>query len=60
MGLFIGMPARLDRRSQVGGDSGSLLSGLLGYVILRFAPPAADGFQADPKLTAKSQGCRYR
>ena len=54
-GLFIGMLAfasspNLIEEAKLGVITGSLLSGVLGYLVLRFAPPAADAAQAETEI----------
>jgi NhaA family Na+:H+ antiporter len=55
MSLFIGMLAyatspELVEEAKLGVMSGSLLSGLLGYLVLRFATPAADAARAEAEI----------
>lgn len=55
MSLFIGMLAfagrpELVEEAKLGVMSGSLLSGLLGYLVLRFAKPAADAARAEAEI----------
>ena len=55
MSLFIGMLAfagrpELIEEAKLGVISGSLLSGLLGYLVLRFAKPSADGARAEAEI----------
>ncbi|MDO7837155.1 Na+/H+ antiporter NhaA [Sphingobium sp. HBC34] len=55
MSLFIGMLAyatspELVEEAKLGVMSGSLLSGLLGYLVLRFAKPAADAASAEAEI----------
>lgn len=58
MSLFIGMLAfasspALIEEAKLGVIAGSLLSGVLGYIILRFAPPAADAVQAEAEINSE-------
>lgn len=58
MSLFIGMLAFasspvLIEEAKLGMIAGSLLSGVLGYVILRFAPPAADAVQVEAEINSE-------
>ncbi len=58
MSLFIGMLAFasspvLIEEAKLGVIAGSLLSGVLGYVILRFAPPAADAVQVEAEINSE-------
>ena len=55
MSLFIGMLAFaaspvLVEQAKLGVMTGSLLSGLLGYFVLRFAPPAGDAASAEAEI----------
>ncbi len=55
MSLFIGMLAfasspALIEEAKLGVMAGSVLSGMLGYVILRFAPSAADAAKAEAEI----------
>ena len=55
MSLFIGMLAfagrpELIEEAKLGVISGSLLSGLLGYLVLRFAKPSADSARAEDEI----------
>lgn len=55
MSLFIGMLAfatspELVEEAKLGVMSGSLLSGFLGYLVLRFAKPAADAASAEAEI----------
>lgn len=55
MSLFIGMLAfasssALIEEAKLGVIAGSLLSGVLGYLILRFAPAAADAVEAEAEI----------
>lgn len=55
MSLFIGMLAfaassELIEEAKLGVMSGSLLSGLLGYLILRFAKPSSDALTAEAEI----------
>jgi NhaA family Na+:H+ antiporter len=55
MSLFIGMLAfsaapALIEAAKLGVMAGSLLAGLLGFLVLRFAPPAADAAQIEAQI----------
>lgn len=55
MSLFIGMLAfapspTLIEEAKLGVIAGSLLSGVLGYAVLRFAPPAVDAVEAEAEI----------
>ena len=55
MSLFIGMLAfsaapALIEAAKLGVMAGSLLAGLLGFLVLRFAPPAADAAQVKAQI----------
>ena len=55
MSLFIGMLAfsaapALIEAAKLGVMAGSLLAGLLGFLVLRFAPPGADAAQVKAQI----------
>lgn len=58
MSLFIGMLAFasspiLVEEAKLGVMAGSVLAGMLGYLILRFSPPAADAVQAEAEIDSE-------